>query len=102
MYAIYNSTTSTSIPLNNLTQTNCAVTNASTMEVYGTTLRVTYAYTYDQPYTTQVVDNISYGGTSFFAQVPTFFVLLGVVVLILIIAIVIITVSKFGKPEETM
>lgn len=46
--------------------------------------------------TTNIINNISTGGTNFFAQVPTFFVLLGVVVLILIIAIVIVAVSRFG------
>jgi len=46
--------------------------------------------------TTDIINNVSVGGTKFFGQVPTFFVLLGVVVLILIIAIVIVAVSRFG------
>ena len=49
-----------------------------------------------QSYTNSTVNNISSGLASFFGQVPTFFVLLGVVVLILIIAIVIVAVSRFG------
>ena len=46
--------------------------------------------------TNNIINNISAGGTSFFSQVPTFFVLLGVVVLVLIIAIVIVAVTRFG------
>ena len=43
-----------------------------------------------------IINNVTGGVTQFFNQVPTFFVLLGVVVLILIIAIVIVAVSRFG------
>jgi NADH:ubiquinone oxidoreductase subunit 6 (subunit J) len=52
--------------------------------------------------TTNVINNVTQGGTQFFSQVPTFFVLLGVVVLILIIAIVIVAVSRFqsGRGES--
>lgn len=52
--------------------------------------------------TTDVINNITKGATSFFSNVPTFFVLLGVVVLILIISIVIISVSRFsgGRGES--
>lgn len=46
--------------------------------------------------TTNIINNITTGIISFFKNVPTFFVLLGVVVLILIIAIVIYSVSRFG------
>jgi ABC-type amino acid transport system permease subunit len=52
--------------------------------------------------TNNVVNNITKGATDFFRQVPTFFILLGVVVLILIIAIVIVSVSRFsgGRGES--
>lgn len=46
--------------------------------------------------TNAIIGNVTTGTASFFGQVPTFFVLLGVVVLILIIAIVIVAVSRFG------
>ena len=50
----------------------------------------------EQNQTTSIVGNISSGTTSFFSNVPTFMVLLGVVVLILIISIVIVSVGRFG------
>ena len=50
--------------------------------------------------TNNTILNISLGMSQFFAQVPTFFVLLGVVVLILIISIVIVAVSRFGGGER--
>lgn len=54
--------------------------------------------------TTDIIANITYGGTRFFQNVPTFFILLGVVVLILIIAIVIVAVSRFsaGGSRESL
>jgi len=57
---------------------------------------VTYTNNYDNPGPYYIVNNITAGSTSFFNQTPTFFVLLGVVVLILIIGIVIVAVSRFG------
>ncbi len=52
--------------------------------------------------TTAVISNITTGATNFFKNVPTFFILLGVVVLILIISIVIVSVSRFsgGRGES--
>ena len=53
--------------------------------------------------TTNIIENITTGSTNFFKQVPTFFTLLGVVVLILIIAIVIVAVTRFqvgGRGES--
>lgn len=43
-----------------------------------------------------IIDNITSGTTDFFQNVPTFMVLLGVVVLLLIIAIVLVVVGRFG------
>lgn len=43
-----------------------------------------------------IISNITSGTTDFFANVPTFMVLLGVVVLLLIIAIVLVVVGRFG------
>ncbi len=58
----------------------------------------------EENYTSDIIGNITYGATKFFANVPTFFVLLGVVVLILIIAIVIVAVSRFqtGGTRESL
>lgn len=52
--------------------------------------------------TNSLIGNITYGTTQFFTNIPTFMTLLGVVVLILIIAIVIVAVSKFsgGRSES--
>ena len=54
--------------------------------------------------TTNIVNHVPTGGTTFFSYVPTFFVLLAVVVLILIIAIVIVAVSRFsgGMTRESL
>lgn len=53
--------------------------------------------------TSDVLNNITTGATSFFKMVPTIFVLLGVVVLILIISIVIASVSRFsGGSDESL
>lgn len=52
--------------------------------------------------TTYIISNITEGSGNFFKQIPTIFTLLGVVVLILIIAIVIVAVSRFsgGRGES--
>lgn len=54
--------------------------------------------------TSDIIGNITTGATKFYANVPTFFVLLGVVVLILIIAIVIVAVTRFspGAGRESL
>ena len=46
--------------------------------------------------TNNIIANVTSGTTQFFTNVPTFFTLLGVVVLILIIAIVIVAVTRFS------
>lgn len=46
--------------------------------------------------TDAIIGNVTSGTSDFFANVPTFMVLLGVVVLLLIIAIVLIVVGRFG------
>jgi hypothetical protein len=46
--------------------------------------------------TDKIIGNITSGTTDFFANVPTFMILLGVVVLLLIIAIVLVVVGRFG------
>src|SRR5437773_1646167 len=48
--------------------------------------------------TTNIINNITSGTSSFFTNVPTIFTLLGVVVLILIISIIIIAVTRFAAP----
>ena len=84
--------------------TGCLIKAPEVNATYNNTIwYVNGTFTYDQPYTNNVVGNITTGSTNFFAQVPTFFVLLGVVVLILIIAIVIIAISRFreeGSAEQ--
>lgn len=48
--------------------------------------------------TNAISSNVTGGTTEFFQNVPTFMVLLGVVVLLLIIAIVLVVVGRFGIP----
>ena len=47
-------------------------------------------------YSTSIMQNVTQGTTNFFKQVPTMFTILGVTVLILIVAIIIVAVSRFG------
>lgn len=46
--------------------------------------------------TNDIISNITGGSVNFFKQIPTVFTLLGVVLIILVIAIVIAAVSRFG------
>ena len=50
--------------------------------------------------TSNIIANITSGTAVFFTNVPTFFTLLGVVVLILIIAIVIVAVTRFSPQQQ--
>ena len=50
--------------------------------------------------TSNIIANITTGTAVFFTNVPTFFTLLGVVVLILIIAIVIVAVTRFSPGQQ--
>lgn len=59
-------------------------------------INVTYSVTYNSQEPYNLVSNVTYGGTQFFKNVPTFLIILGVVVLILIISIVIRVVIGFG------
>jgi len=54
--------------------------------------------------TNNIISNITSGATNFYSNVPTFFTLLGVVVLILIISIVIVAVTRFspGMGRESL
>jgi hypothetical protein len=103
--AVVNATDGDTIPVAKYVVTGCFIKAAGTgagSYAFNAT-KVTYTYSYDDPYTNNLVQNISYGAESFFTQVPTFFVLLGVVVLILIIAVVIVAVTRFsptGKSNE--
>ncbi len=49
--------------------------------------------------TNTIINNITSGTTQFFANVPTYMILLGVVVLLLIIAIILVVVSRFASPN---
>lgn len=51
-------------------------------------------------YTQAIILNITEGSTNFFKQIPTAFTLLGVVLIVLVIAIVIIAVSRFGYSSQ--
>ena len=46
--------------------------------------------------TDTIISNITTGSTNFFKQIPTVFTLLGVVLIILVVAIVIAAVARFG------
>lgn len=49
-----------------------------------------------------VINNITSGGQNFFKQIPTVFTLLGVVLIVLVIAIIIVAVSRFGGRGESL
>jgi uncharacterized membrane protein YhdT len=77
------------------------VTNLGTASANNTFWNVTGSYTYDDNSAWTISTNYSTGVTGFFANVPTYFNLVGVVVLILLIGIVIYAVTKIsgGKVE---
>ena len=80
-----------------LTNNGCAVNASSETESDGTnatTWIATYSYTYNLY--GDVTDNVTSGTQDFFANATTWFALLAVVVIILIIAIVIFAVNRFG------
>ena len=95
---IINATGLEVIPASNYTVTG-AVIASTTGQYNGTAVLVSSDYTSDsqaEQDTNLIVGNITSGTVSFFANVPTFMVLLGVVVLLLIIAIVLVVVGRFG------
>ena len=91
-----NGSDNTTITSGNWTITNGVVTNA-TETVYDDA-KITYTYIYDsdnQNNVDSIVGNSSSGLTTFFSYMPTIFTLLGVVMIILVIAIVIVAVTRF-------
>jgi len=80
----------------------CAIqmTAASEGTYNNTNLYATYTYTYNNPDTNAVVQNVTIAPGNFFKQVPTYFTLLAVVVLILIIVVVIVAVTRFATSGE--
>ena len=106
-----NSSDGAVVPAVNYTVTNspgypCTIryvgTGATTNGLNNSVWKCTYTYTYDANDTNALVDSTIQSPINFFSNVPTFFTLLGVVVLILIIAIVILTVTRFGGTGETL
>src|SRR3990172_5583055 len=85
------------IPASNYTTGQCQIRfTAGAAAVYNTTnWKWSGTYTYNSPQVNQISGNLTIGVVNFVKQAPTFFTLLGVVVLILIIAIVIIAVTRF-------
>lgn len=87
------------VPGENFTNSSCRVTYSGEKDTggfNGTAWKCSYTATYDSMGPWNIVQNLTIGPSKFFANVPTFFVLLGVVVLILIIAIVIVAVTRFS------
>ncbi len=79
-----------------LSKDDCRITGVSANDYWeGVDINITYTASWNDPEAYQIVANISYGSTRFFANAPVFFVLLGVIVLILLIAIVIRAVGGF-------
>ncbi len=74
------------------------VTNASVTNYASVNISYTYSFLGDaSEQTTRITGNMTSGTTQFFANVPTYMILLGVIVLLLIIAIVLVVVGRFGE-----
>ncbi len=103
---VLNATDDIVIDAGNYTQTNCNIAySAAADSSFNNTLwevSSTTAYTQTSQVesdTDSIVNNITNGTTQFFANVPTYMILLGVVVLLLIIAIILVVVSRFASPN---
>lgn len=91
-----NGTTVTSTNYTQFTGDGCGVTYAGGGSVFNNSeWYAVYSYKYNTGGAYDTGENLTQGARNFIKQVPTFFVLLGVVVLILIISIVIIAVTRF-------
>ncbi len=89
-------TTGVTIPSDNFTQSNCNVAFSSIngTQFNNTDWIVNYTYSYNQFAT--INNNLSNGTETFFGNATTWFSLLAVVVIILIVSIVIFAVNRFG------
>jgi uncharacterized membrane protein len=89
------------IALDNLTQSGCIVTNATSWVTYGANVRYSYPYTYDEDNTaTKVMNDTSSaigGVTSWF---DIFIVIGAMVVLILLTVIIITAIRSSGMISE--
>lgn len=86
----------------NYTVSGCSISATATpsASANNTFWNVTGTYNYDSATTGIIVGNLTTGTDGFFSNVPTFFVLLGVVVLILVLAIVIVAASRLGMVHQ--
>lgn len=100
---LYNSTGVININSNNYTVSGGTIIAKNT-SVYGNqTVKVSYSYTFTgQSDVGSVSGNNTKGIGQFFQNIPTAFVLLGVMVLILIISIVITYVMKFAGGQAVL
>lgn len=80
--------------------TDCTITYISADLEYNRSIwKCNVNVVYDNNGTNQIVDTMINSPIKFFNQTPTFFILLGIVVLILIISVVIVAVTRFQSPE---
>ena len=99
---VINSSTSAEINTTLRTVSNCQLIGTTDGVAAGhnnTDWKVTYNYTSNTPYISSIEQNLTYGTTNFFSNVPTIFTLLGVTVLIVFISLVIVIVLRFASGE---
>lgn len=66
-------------------------------------ISINYTYTYDiRSGSGYITDNATKGTTDFFVNVPTWLVLIGVVIIILIISAVIVVINRFSGGNDSM
>ena len=86
----------------NYTVSGCRIkTNGATDPQNGTDWKISGIYSYNSQFANDLSGNVSTAPTNFFKQAPTVFTLLGIVLIILVIAIVIGAVAKFGMGVST-
>ena len=98
-----NATGGKPIAAGNYTSTGCNIafplgaTEEAVADYNASNWKVTYSYVYAANYSNALTEYVLVGPGRFFTNVPTFFSLLGVVVLILLISIIIVAVTRFRQ-----
>jgi len=80
----------------NSVATACVVSAAAGANYNATNWNVTYSYTYITAYASNALQNVSSGTSDFFDNASSWFALIAVAIIILIITIVILGVNRFG------
>lgn len=100
---LLNATDNATIPSTNYTTSGGYIIGDSASPWLNTVVKVSLTYTYnDDSEVGSISGNYTAGLLKFFANVPTFFILLGVVIIILVIAIVIYAITRINGVKSQL